>query len=184
MRKLTCIIVLVLLVFLSNIAFCEENHDFRNSDWGMTKEEVRLAEGDVEWNDNGDGYVDVVGMMNCIVGFGFDSSGVLQTGVLDFSNDHTNDYLYISDFETLSSALKEKYGYIFDEKEVWLDDLFKNDKSQWGLAVASGQLMMMSTWENDRTTIQLILTGDNFKVSLGILYSDKNNPVVTNMDGI
>ena len=84
---------------------------------------------------------------------------------------HSNDNSYLLDFERLKDNLSKKYGKPKEDRKLWQDDLYREDPSQWGIAVANGSLSMFARWRSDDTNIFLDLSGDNFQCQLGVEYS-------------
>jgi len=87
-----------------------------------------------------------------------------------FTNKHTDDNLYISDFDNAGVALKGKYGEPETHGVYWRNDLYKDDRTHWGLAIAAGQMYMDANWETNDTEISHRLVGDNFSVTHGVSY--------------
>ncbi len=56
---------------------------------------------------------------------------------------NTNNNDYINDFEKIKSLLNKKYENTVD-KLIWKDDLFKGDKSNYGLAVITERLQYVA----------------------------------------
>jgi hypothetical protein len=78
---------------------------------------------------------------------------------------------YISDFDSLKSALTIKYGEPTDDKTIWKNSLYRDDKEEWGLAISIGHLYYYTSWKTDTTEISLGLIGDNFEINFFIDYS-------------
>ena len=89
-----------------------------------------------------------------------------------FLEDHSNDYSYIIDFKQIGNILKDKYGFT-ETEEIWMNDLYKDDPDEYGLAVAAGHLMMSHSYEFTNMSINHILIGDNFDISHALEYSDQ-----------
>lgn len=87
-----------------------------------------------------------------------------------FTNRHTDDNLYISDFDSVDAALKGKYGNPETHGVYWRNNLYKDDHEHWGLAIAAGQMYMDANWETDDTEITHRLVGDNFTITHGVGY--------------
>jgi len=149
-----------------------ENPDFRNVKWGMSLEEVISIEG--EPDDSGDTgllYLDVdVAGFNPSLLYEFNDEGKLYTGCYFFNHPHTNKNDYIYEYNTLFKKLTSIYGDAIEDREVWKNDLFRDDPSEWGFAVSAGHLAKLARWETDTTRITLILTGDNFDISFALIY--------------
>jgi hypothetical protein len=59
-------------------------------------------------------------------------------------------------------------------KEIdWKDNLYRDDKNNWGLAISTGDLSYGLIWETPTTDIELILDGNNYEVNLRIRYFSK-----------
>ena len=94
----------------------------------------------------------------------------LVRGKYVVTEEHSNDIAHFTDFARLKTLLESKYGDPTEDQTIWLDDLYKGDPQRWGMAVASGRLMLSATWELKDTTVTLILHGDNFDIRLELEY--------------
>jgi len=56
---------------------------------------------------------------------------------------------------------------------LWKNDLYKDDKSHWGMAISVGHLVYAVQWETPTTEIGIMLMGNNYKINLGIFYESK-----------
>ena len=71
-------------------------------------------------------------------------------------------------------TLTKKYGKPkMDFPGVWKNDLYKDDKSEWGFAVSLGHLAYGASWETSTTKIEIMLSGDNYKINLILSYFSK-----------
>ena len=167
---LICIFLFFSIVVLSN----DIKYDFRKTNWGMSKEQVKATEDkkpDFEYDTSlvykvkigGDDYY-------CIYTFLEDK--LYNSGYVFFGK-HSNDNLYIDDYKGLKKTLTEKYGKPLTDRTTWDDDLFKNDRSEWGLAISIGDLSYGATWETSTTYITLRLNGDNYEISLVLAYDSR-----------
>ena len=91
-----------------------------------------------------------------------------------FTGGHANKNLYIDDHEELKETLTKKYGKPIKDEMEWKNDLYKDDKSEWGMAISIGDLRYWTSWEISTTRICLMLRGDNYKVSLSYVMIAKN----------
>lgn len=96
--------------------------------------------------------------------------GKLSSVTYIFTTKHTDDNLYIDDFDSVDTALQQKYGKPSQHGVYWRNDLYKDDHAHWGLAIAAGQMYMDSSWETNDTEISHRLVGDNFNVTHGVRY--------------
>jgi len=170
------LIVLLILVISTLVLFAEEaKYDFRKTNWGMSKEQVRATEDkkpDFE-DDKWLGYeVKINGKdFGCLYCFLEDK---LYRGEYFSEGEYTNKNLYIDDYEELKEILTKKYGKPkTDRPGLWKNDLYKVDKSLWGIAISAGLLAYEASWETSTTEIWLRLEGDNDEISLGISYYSK-----------
>jgi len=152
---------------------------FRNALWGMTKEQVKKAEssefikadrveGDMAGLEILTYKTDALGM-NAFIGYYFAGDALTRARyiILETHSDHN---LFIKDFEKIKDQLTEKYGAPSRDQKLWSNELFKDDPTQYGMAIALGHVTYVSEWYPKETTIQLLMRGDNFKVSLWVEY--------------
>ncbi|KUK85838.1 MAG: hypothetical protein XE02_1444 [Mesotoga infera] len=68
----------------------------------------------------------------------------------------------------------KKLMALHGRKEIdWKDNLYRDDKNNWGLAISIGDLSYGLIWETPTTDIELILDGNNYEVNLRIRYFSK-----------
>ena len=68
---------------------------------------------------------------------------------------------------------------------MWKNDLYKDDKSDWGLAAACGHATFWRIWTaDDGSEIIIGLTGDNFKTNTFVLYNMPGYDNEDDMTGI
>src|SRR3546814_4799907 len=96
---------------------------------------------------------------------------MLVKGSYIFTDEHSNNNAFVDDYNAISANLTVKYGKPSSHDAEWSSDLFKNDPSQWGTAVAAGYVTFSEFWDTGDTNIFHALTGDNFKVAHIIRYS-------------
>jgi len=151
-----------------------EKYDFRETNWGMSKEQVKATENkkpDLEEDNvlaykvkiNGDDYF-------CAYSFLEDK---LHNAGYAIAEKHTNRNFYIDDYKKLKEILIKKYGKPLTDRTTWDSDLYKDDRSEWGFAVSLGHLSYGATWETSTSHISLGLNGDNYKINLLLEYDSK-----------
>jgi hypothetical protein len=168
--------LIVLFIFSISLTILakEQVYDFRKTNWGMSKEQVKATEDkkpDFEADDrlfynlkiNGDDYI-------CVYRFLEDK---LYSGSYRFTVKHVNKNRYIDDYKELKEILTKKYGKLISDEIKWKNDLYKDNKSEWGMAISVGDLEYWTYWETSTTEICLLLTGDNYKITLDIHYYSK-----------
>lgn len=177
MKKNVSILLIVLFILaISNLTlFAEETkYDFRKTNWGMSKEQVKATEDKKPLDEDNNGFFYQINIDSmdfyCVYQFLEDK---LYQGTYLFFGKHTNENDYIYDYENLKETLTKKYGQPKSDKIVWGNDLYKSDKQEWGLAISIGHLAYTASWETLNTEIGLMLSGDNYKINLAILYFSK-----------
>ena len=55
----------------------------------------------------------------------------------------------------------------------WKDKLYRSDPQKRGFAVSYGHLILASQWLTPGTTVDLVCSGGNFKVTVGLIYKSK-----------
>lgn len=186
-NKRLLIVLFILVIFTLILSAKEVRFDFRKINWGMTIEQVKASE-DKKPDFEGDvamgwalGYEIEIGLEDyyCFYYFLEDK---LYLSAYAFAGNHTNKNDYIQDYEGTKELLIKKYGELNKKKllsshnreEVyWEYELYKDDENDWGLAISVGELSYVSIWETPTTEIELILDGDNYEISLRIMYESK-----------
>ena len=169
--------LIVLFIFSLSLMILakEQVYDFRKTNWGMSKEQVKATEGkkpDFE-ADTMLGYDVTISGKDFACIYTFLEDKLYNSGYF-FTGEHTNKNLYIDDYEELKETLTKKYGKPkTDISGLWKNDLYKDDKSHWGMAISVGHLIYGASWETPTTEINLMLSGDNFKIKLILAYDSK-----------
>jgi len=169
------LIILLILVISTLVLFAEEaKYDFRKTNWGMSKEQVKTMEDkkpDFE-ADTWLGYFVTISGKDFRCFYSFLEDKLYKSGY-SFTGKHTNKNHYITDYKNLKESLTKKYGKPKTDIVLWENDLFKNNKEKWGTAISIGHLLYRATWETPTTTIALALSGDNYEIGLNIYYESK-----------
>ena len=170
------IILSILVIFTLSLYATEgTKYDFRKTNWGMSKEQVKeIEDKKPDFEDDATlGYDVKIGGDDFACMYSFLQNKLYNSGYV-FTGKHTNKNLYINDYKKLKETLTKKYGEpIKDIPGVWKNDLYKSDKQNWGMAVSVGHLVYGTSWETSTTKISLMLSGDNFKISLVVSYTSK-----------
>jgi len=171
--KRLLLIILFILVISTLILFAEEaKYDFRKTNWGMSKEQVKATEENkIAFEDKEVIAMDRVQVdgKECIYVYFFLEDKLYRVGY-SFMEKHTNKNLYIDDYKGLKEILTKKYGKPKIDRVIWKNDLFKSAKQDWGTAISIGHLEYFSSWEIPTTYINLGLDGDNYKIRLTLGY--------------
>ena len=151
--------------------------DFRKTKWGDSVEKVKSSETATivpEINDpNILGFTGSVAGLEGLIGYYF-VNGKLWKGAYIFSETPSNRNMFIQDYSTIKNILIEKYGEPKDDDINWLNDLYTDDSSDYGLAVSIGHLNFYCLWEIGGTKIQMVLNGDNYKISHRLEYNNES----------
>jgi hypothetical protein len=114
----------------------------------------------------------------------FGDSG-LYAAMYALAEEHTNLNNYVEDFNDVFDSLKKKYGEPDKVLDDWKDDLYKDDPSEYGMAVGAGHVNFIREWGENDTHIVLACLGDNFKIENDIMYEyTPLKPEETTDDGL
>lgn len=152
----------------------EAQTHFRMAQWGMSKEQVIKLEGEPDQQRKSEGldligYIKTISNLDCVALFIF-AENKLTRGKYMFMEEHSNNNLYIDDYNQIKNALIDKYGKPKEDDDVWLNDLYKDEPSEWGLAISVGHLVYFASWEPPETDITLVIYGDNYEISIQVEY--------------
>lgn len=145
---------------------------FRKSPWGATVAQAKASES-IEPRYEADDYLDFalkLGRFSCLAVYIFVNDQLVR-GKYRVLDQYQNQNNYISAYDELKESIAKKYGSPDSDNTYWLNDLYKDDYPQWGLAVSCGHLSTFATWKNEESTITLALHGENFEVNLAVEYS-------------
>ncbi len=152
----------------------QKEFNFRQTYWGMNREQVKKSETmkPIDETDTQVVYSGNVSGMDAQFGYIFVGGKLVQAAYI-FTEKHTNENEYISDYKKLKEILSRKYGTPNLDDQVWRNNLYRNDPDKWGFAISYGHLTYRSKWETEDSEISLVLYGDNYKVTLGATYQSK-----------
>jgi len=173
----------LILLFLSVGVLAEKQADFRNTHWGMTKDEVTNIEGTTYVSQKDTlCYRGTVNNKECAILYTFYFGKLYLAGYLFFQT-YNNPNDYIDDYNKLKGLLTQKYGNPIEEKVNWKNTRYKNDPEQYGKALIKGDLEFKNYWENERTEIMMKLYRNNKKkIKIIITYKSKNKNPPNNDD--
>lgn len=162
----------LILISTMLVSAAAQAEGFRGIDWGAPTDAIIAKEGE-PLSTHGGNLIYKVSLANLDTAaiFAVDEKGLYQ-GLYVLSESHTNKNAYIDDYAKLKKLLTDKYGEPSVDKTAWANDLYRDRRSRWGMAVSAGHLKYLSEWESDRTRIQMMLNGDNFEVTHAIMYTD------------
>ncbi|NIS59238.1 MAG: hypothetical protein GTO13_00565 [Proteobacteria bacterium] len=140
---------------------------------GMSKEQVKVIEKSklIAEEDSFLCYETKIHGLDTLLYFVFNHRNQLYLMKYAFMRKHINQNWYIYDFKKVDTILRKKYGKPDVHKEIWRRDLYKNDRDNWGMAMAVGDLGYFTQWKGE-TSISHSLSGDNFKINHSLIYSN------------
>lgn len=173
MKKKIIIALLLLFIILPHTVLAED-YDFRNTNWGMSKEEVVEIETAEYAGEDGDllFYTDDVAGLDTILFYEYLDNKLVSGGYV-FDENYINQNNHIDDYKKVKELLAKKYGEPVIDRQRWLNDLYKGDTQNYGTALSVGHLAYMSKWEAESTDITMMLRGENFEVNLTLYYKSK-----------
>ena len=163
---------LLILLFLLVNTTPSVSADFRNSEWGMSKEQVKSTEKLELVNEDTDtiSYIETVVEYPALLVYKFNDNRLIW-GLYSFNQVNNNDDGYLEDFLKFENAISSKYG-----KGKVLDKWNNKDsenKDNPAKAVREGDFIMWRTWETPTTMIKLIMYGYNDKFNTDTYYFSK-----------
>ena len=170
---LICTFIFFSIVVLSS----DVKYDFRKTNWGMSKEQVKAIE---EKKPGGESdtciaYEVEIDAKDFICLYEFLENKLFFSGY-NCKEEHINYNLYIDDYEDLKEILTKKYGKPIKDGETWglLSEWeLKAYEQNLGNSIGAGFLTYFAFWETPTTRIELILDGDNYEINLRIRYISK-----------
>jgi len=84
---------------------------------------------------------------------------------------YSSDNQHILDFNKIKEILTDKYGKPEIDDKVWRRNLYRDDPTRYGFAVSIGDLVYRAKWITPRTEILLVLSGNNYKLKSGVIYT-------------
>lgn len=158
-------------------ADAQSKTDFRAFTWGESLEQVQSEETAkfiIKDKDDMLEYKDELGGYDCDVIYTFNESDKLISGDYVFTKKYTNPQLYLQDYNSFKTLLTEKYGKAVSEKENWSKNSTPSDKSNFGQAIADGNLILNTQWVTNRSVVQISLNSGNKVPFLHIHYTTKS----------
>ena len=148
---------------------------FRNTSWGMSRAQVKVAERIktiAHESDTVVGYVDAIRNIDVLVAYKL-TKDILTSGMYLVVEKHPYDNDFIWDYNTLQDLLRQKYGPPKKDKIVWRNDQYRDNPSRYGMAIRVGHLRYFSEWETSDTLINLLLEEMDQEITLSLKYSSR-----------
>jgi hypothetical protein len=169
--------LLFLLPFagISQLDTSSKKYNVRKCKWGMTQAQVKETESlkpfkaddkNLYYNVEVDGY-------KFKLSYEFESDK-LVSATLIYDQTHLDKQTFWNTFEKIGEKLDGKYGNHTDLTK-WRNDRFKNSESSYGYAASKGDVSFNHVWHTDKTTISLIMSGEDYEIMLSVVYRDSNH---------
>ena len=155
--------------------------DFRSTHWGMTEAEVReleagepvLANKLTGRNANYIAYEGSLMGNDVLIVYYFGPNGLYESRYI-WTEEHSNESLYISDYDSVREQLTQKYGTPWYDQENWDTSSHKSYYADnKGDALCYGYLTYETYYSTDRTDISMEMDADNYEISLVIYYQSR-----------
>ncbi len=164
-------ILLGLFAFCPSTSYGQNNFDFRYACWGASKAEVKATENDkkIAYDDDNIFVVkDILNGLDVEVVYLFVDDKLVRTKYM-IKEKYSNPDMYIAKYNELFDLMSSKYGK--GKKSSILSPEYKRNPANLGIGVGLGKVNFFSEWKTPKTEINMILTGNNFDITLGIEYS-------------
>ena len=172
LKSLARCAVVVATCILSTAFASAQELDFRGTSWGMTTAQVLDSENDAPIDSTTETltYLVEVADLDAYALYYFIDDTLVTAGYL-FAEGYSNDNMFIKDFEKVKNILLRKYGEPSEDLLHWSGgDLYKNYEERYGFAIKAGYLTMRAIWQIERTTIALVLYGDDYEILHVVMY--------------
>ncbi len=147
---------------------------FRTCDWGASIAKIKAVEGQDSIHETDDFlmYEVRVGGFPANLVFKF-VNGMFHAGWYSFKQEHADRNDFLADFDVLKNLMTTKYGKEAEIKDYWFNELYRDDYAERGLAIAAGHHSIFIKWDDLETDVTLQITGDNYEISLMLIYKSK-----------
>ena len=158
----------------ANLAVKPSGHNFRNTRWGMTPDQVKAAEGKEPQNKSPGELLFDTYFKGERVGVRYKFSGnALRSGGVIFQNKHPQEIFYVQDYAKRRADLTTQYGEPVLDEEIWYNRLYEGVSERMGFAVSIGHLKLRSKWRTKSTDILLELKGEDYDMTLVLSYHSR-----------
>jgi hypothetical protein len=162
--------IALLLLFVAGPLFAD---DVRGHNWGDSLAVVKKSETAkfIDQDATHLLFTDTVGGISVNILYTFLDGRLVRAGYRN-ADTHTNKNDFIQDYRKLNELLTKKYGKPEVDKTVWRNELYKDDPSNFGMAISAGHLFYSAQWNLERTIILSVISGDKFKITHTVDYQE------------
>lgn len=152
----------------------QSKEGFRKAPWGASVVEVKALEGNDPLLEESDCLIFKIklGRFNCQAVYIFVGNQLVRGKYL-VVDEYQNQTNYLTVYDELKESVSKKYGAPVGDETYWLNDLYRDDYSEWGMAVGCGHLSKFANWETLESRINVGLMGENFDVHVSVEYTGK-----------
>lgn len=183
MKKLISILFTFILLTncISAYATTPAAYDFKQFSWGDSMEAVIAIEGAPEFEGTMNGikanyiaYSTTAVGLDVLLAYYFCDDGLYEVRYI-LDEEHSNESLYIDDYNTFKAALTKKYGKPLWDHEFWENDSKKEFYAdRKGDALCYGYLTYYTWYLTDRSCIFMDMSADNYDISMIVRYESKS----------
>ena len=149
----------------------DEKYNFRNTTWGMSKEEVMQSEDTnpvFESEYKIDYEIQMLGY-DSKIGYTFNNDELIRASFLLLGKPKSNSE-FIEIYENIQKQLKKKYGKTVIDTIQHKDPSKNIQPDDFADAVCRGDLLYATQWDTKSSDIQLLLRGENSECFLTLMY--------------
>lgn len=154
-------------------------YDFRRVNWGMTRKQVLDEESKLASSEIVVSKEDYIGYNETLIGedvylIYYFVDDKLVRAKYALSETYGNAFSYYRVYERFCDAVAQVHGDASVSEKIWSDDLYKDDISDWGMAIVTGRLFCVSKWNLDSATnVSVFASGENYEANVAIVYLSK-----------
>lgn len=152
----------------------QSKEGFRKVSWGASLSEAKTSESSDPLVEESDAllYEIKLGRFSCRAIYLFIGDQLVR-GKYIVVDEYQNQTNYLTAYDELKDFVSKKYGTPDGDVTYWMNDLYKDDYSEWGMAVGCGHLSKFANWGTLESKISLGLSGENFAIQLAVEYAGK-----------
>ena len=175
MQNMTTALPLLALLLLAALPAPGLAGDFRNADWGMSKEEVKAAESLALVQETVDRLFYSTTLLGADVEVRYDfieNTLVSAYYGLERAYSHAPSF-YLRYFNDLTDGVKEKYGPPMRDAISGISDDMSDNPKTWEAALAARSFLRLMTWETQEIFIAAGLNGARPDIRCFVIYAPK-----------
>jgi hypothetical protein len=149
----------------------EEKFDFRRTNWGMTKDEVKKAEPKGPKHETEDSLIFDGSYRDMItyITYQFKDGKLYRAGVL-YPEKLASDSLYLENYENIKQDAIKAYGKPALDEETLLNPGAVIEPDKKGEAVCRGDLALGAQWNVPGSMVVLMFRGEGEKCLVSLIY--------------